>query len=196
MTNITAVILAAGRSSRMGVPSKALAHLDGQTVLSRIVERLDNQVERIVINGRKTIFGSQNLPIIEDKTTAFSGPLAGLYSAMSDPLLGATRKILIVPCDSPFLPLDLVSVLDAALGQSDVACVRYKGVLQPTFSLWNKRVNKKVSSSLFEHGNGGFKPLLSSLDTTVVDWPEQAVDPFFNINTVEDLRIAEENLCH
>jgi molybdopterin-guanine dinucleotide biosynthesis protein A len=196
MIDTVAVILAAGKSSRMGVPSKALVHLGGQTLLSRIVARLDDQVTQVVINGDKTIFDAQNLPVIEDKTAAFSGPLAGLHSAMSDPSLQWVESFVIVPCDSPFLPLDLVSVLVAALGQSDVACVRYKGILQPTFSLWRKQVAKNVSDAVFKKGNGGFKPLLSSLNTAVVDWPEQAVNPFFNINTSDDLRMAEENLCH
>jgi molybdopterin-guanine dinucleotide biosynthesis protein A len=78
---------------------------------------------------------------------------------------------------------------------ADVACIRYQGFAQPTFSLWHKRVAPAVKEAMLVKKYGGFKPLLADLNTVYLDWPEQSVSPFFNINTVDDLAEAEGLLC-
>jgi molybdopterin-guanine dinucleotide biosynthesis protein A len=78
---------------------------------------------------------------------------------------------------------------------ADVACVRYESVAQATFSLWHKRTVEAVKNALLSDHNGGFKPLLSNLNTVYLDWPDSPVNPFFNINTPEDLSVAEKILC-
>ena len=96
---------------------------------------------------------------------------------------------MLVPCDGPFIPDNLVAQLYHKItdGDADIACIRYQGFVQPTFSLWHKRTRAAVEKALLVDGNGGFKPLLNSLKTVYFDWPEQQVNPFFNINTPQEL---------
>ena len=69
--------------------------------------------------------------------------------------------------------------------------MRYQGVAQPTFSLWHKRLLANIENALLVEQLGGFKPLLDKLNSVYVDWPEQPINPFFNINTPEQLKEAE-----
>ncbi|MDG0969393.1 MAG: molybdenum cofactor guanylyltransferase [Porticoccaceae bacterium] len=195
MNNVTAVILAGGRSHRMGVSTKAMLMFGGETLLSRISHRIAPQADRLLINGDPRFLVNSQYPVIEDRTDPFSGPLAGLYSALVDPLALESDYILVVPCDSPFVPIDLVHSLLTAMGDADIACARYKGIPQPTFSLWHRRQTDLITKALLSRGDGGFKPLMAELDTVYVDWGESSVNPFLNINTPDDMQLAEGFLC-
>lgn len=194
MINFDGVILAAGKSSRMGSVNKAQASLGGRSLLETVVARIKPQVERLLINGDPALCGDQ---AVADKVEGFQGPLAGLYSALCSDQLSTAEYLLLVPCDGPFVPSNLAAELYANTVQvsTDIACVRYQGVAQPTFSLWHKRLLPQVQQALLEEQQGGFKPLLQRLETVYVDWPEQQPNPFFNINTPEDLALAETLLC-
>ena len=194
MNKVDGVILAAGRSSRMGSVNKAQASLGGQPLLQAVVARVKPQVRQLLINGDPAICGEQ---AVADRVQGFQGPLAGLYSARCSDRLSTADYLLLVPCDGPFVPTNLASELYVSTVQAaaDVACVRYQGVAQPTFSLWHKRVLPEVKRALVEQQQGGFKPLLQRLHTAYVDWPEQQPNPFFNINTRHDLALAETMLC-
>jgi molybdopterin-guanine dinucleotide biosynthesis protein A len=195
MNNVTAVILAGGRSNRMGVSAKAMLMFGGETLLSRISNRIAPQADRLLINGDPRFLVNSQYPVIEDRTDPFSGPLAGLYSALVDPSALESEYILVVPCDSPFVPIDLATSLLAAMGDADIACARYEGIPQPTFSLWHRRQTDVITKALLGRGDGGFKPLMTELDTVYVDWVESAVNPFLNINTPDDMQLAEGFLC-
>lgn len=197
VTNVNVMILAGGRSSRMGGANKALIPLGAQTLLERVIKRLESQVDRIAISGDPKSLSDLGYPIVQDRVTKFSGPLAGLYSALIDPYLNTAEYLLLAPCDGPFVPKNLVSELYPLITNcnADVACVRYESVAQATFSLWHKRTITAVKSALLSDHNGGFKPLLSKLNTVYLDWPESPINPFFNINTPEDLTVAEKILC-
>lgn len=99
MTNVNAMILAGGRSSRMGGANKALIPLGGQVLLERVIKRLQPQVDRIAISGDSQILSDLDYQIVEDRVTKFSGPLAGLYSALIDPYLNTAEYLLLAPCD-------------------------------------------------------------------------------------------------
>ncbi|MCS5588232.1 MAG: molybdenum cofactor guanylyltransferase [Porticoccaceae bacterium] len=200
MTAIDGLILAAGRSSRMGSGNKGQALLAGRPLLEHVSERLAPQVDNLFINGLQDDDLAWSLPLVKgrvkDSGEAFQGPLSGLWSALTDSRLQSTY-LMIVPCDGPFIPDNLVAELYAQIitGNADVVCIRYKGIQQPTFSLWHKRVTSAVEKALLINRDGGFKPLLKSLKTLHLDWPEQLVNPFFNINTQDDLKRAEQILC-
>jgi molybdopterin-guanine dinucleotide biosynthesis protein A len=149
------------------------------------------------VNGDPVALGDQQYPIIEDALADFQGPLAGLYSALVSRMLSDAEYLVIVPCDGPFVPANLVVELSRQIvtADSDCACIQYRGFVQPTFSLWHKRVIPLIEQALLVRKQGGFKPLFNALNTVYIDWPEQAVDPFFNINTAEDLDVAEAILC-
>jgi molybdopterin-guanine dinucleotide biosynthesis protein A len=195
--NVDAVILAGGKSSRMGVPNKALISLAGRSLVNRVADRLVSQVDLICVSGSQDILMSLEYPIIEDRVANFSGPLAGLYSTLLYPKLTNADYLLLAPCDGPFIPENLVKELYEAVVQfdADVAVVRYEGFIQATFSLWNKRVLDSVKQALLVDQLGGFKPLLKRLKSEYLDWPKQNINPFFNINTEQDLFFAKSLLC-
>ena len=194
MTNIDGVILAAGRSSRMGESNKVQSQLAGRALLDHVRDRLEPQVDQLIVNGDSAICGEA---AVVDVIDGAKGPLVGLYSALISEQLSAAEFLMMVPCDGPFIPTNLVAELyrEIQLADADIACVRYGGVAQPTFSLWHKRVTPAVEQALLVKKQGGFKPLLASLDSRYLDWPEQVLNPFFNINTQDDLVEAEALLC-
>ena len=197
MINVDAVILAAGRSSRMGSVNKVQAVLAGKPLLNHVIDRLVPQVDQLVINGDAGICGDSGYPLVEDALDGFQGPLMGLYTAINSDKLGQGTYLMMVPCDGPFIPNDLVAELHQQILEqdADIACIRYQGFAQPTFSLWHKRVAPAVKEAMLVKKYGVFKPLLADLKTAYLDWPEQAISPFFNINTVDDLAEAEGLLC-
>lgn len=196
MKNIDGLILAAGRSKRMGFGDKLKSMLAGKTLLEHAIDRLGPQVNELFINADAALCDEQSQPIITDRVEGFQGPLAGLWSALKSDRLSAAHYLMITPCDGPFIPDNLVAELYHMIVQSDadIACVRYKNFAQPTFSLWHKRVLPAVEEALLVKTQGGFKLLLSELTTVYLDWPEQPLNPFFNINTPEDLAEAERLL--
>jgi molybdopterin-guanine dinucleotide biosynthesis protein A len=194
---VDGLILAAGRSNRMGASNKVHAVLNGKPLLHHVIERLAPQVQTLAVNGDPAALGDQQYPIIEDALAGFQGPLTGLYSALVSRSLSDAKYLMMVPCDGPFVPANLVAELSRqiAVADSDCACIHYKGFSQPTFSLWHKRVTPAVEQALLVRKQGGFKPLFEGLHTLYIDWPEQVIDPFFNVNTPEDLAVAETILC-
>lgn len=197
MINVNAIILAGGRSSRMGVGSKALIRLGDKILLEHVIQRLQPQVDDLAVNGDALLLTNVGCPIIEDKVAKFSGPLAGLYSGLLDQRLSSAEYLLLAPCDGPFIPNNLASKLYGLIlsQNADIACVRYENIAQATFSLWHKRTVTAVKKALLSDHNGGFKPLLGELNTVYFDWPDSPVNPFFNINTPDDLNVAERILC-
>jgi len=194
MTNVDGVILAAGRSSRMGAINKLQVPLSGRTLLEHAKDNLGPQVDRLLVNGDTKLCGAA---AFADKIAGFKGPLVGLYSALTSEQLSSAEYLMMVPCDGPFMPDNLVEALYQKIVQTDadIACISYQGFAQPTFSLWHKRVRPAIEQALLIEENGGFKPLLGSLNSVYLEWPEQAINPFFNINTPEDLAKAERLLC-
>ena len=194
MINVDGVILAAGRSSRMGSVNKVQSVLAGRTLLEHAVTKLTPQVDVLVVNGDRSLCGDG---AIADKVEGFKGPLVGLYSALLSDKLSSAQYLMMAPCDGPFIPENLVAALyrEISAADADIACVRYQNFAQPTFSLWHKRVAPMVEQALLIKKNGGFKPLLEGLNSVYLDWPEQVINPFFNINTQDDLAEAERLLC-
>ncbi|MBT6114207.1 MAG: molybdenum cofactor guanylyltransferase [Porticoccaceae bacterium] len=197
MSNIDGLILAAGRSKRMGCENKLKSILGGKALLEIVVERLKPQVKELFINADPVLLEGQSLTLINDHIEGFLGPLTGLWSALKSDQLSTANYLMIAPCDGPFIPCNLVSELYQLIiaNDADIACVRYQGFAQPTFSLWHKRVLPAVEKTLLVKKQGGFKPLLKELNTVYFDWPEQPLNPFFNINTPADLAEAERLLA-
>ena len=111
---ITGVILAGGLGRRMGGVDKGLQNLNGRPLVQWVLDRLTPQVDTVLISANQNLlrYGEFGCPVVPDRIPDFSGPLAGLHAALSQstsPLLAT------VPCDSPFLPADLVQRLHSAL---------------------------------------------------------------------------------
>ena len=189
------VILAGGRSSRMGVSRKALIELNGKPLLKYAIDSLQPFLAPLLLSCESETdeFGDFGLPVVPDLLPRFRGPLTGLCSALQYlDKLGHNDGLVLCPCDAPFIPHNLVQVLlDADQGKHrPVVVISYQGVLQPTFSLWQNHHLPVIYEQVVNKGFGGLKHVLTSLPHTVVEWAPARPPPFFNVNTPADLKTA------
>ncbi|MDY0070809.1 MAG: molybdenum cofactor guanylyltransferase MobA [Porticoccaceae bacterium] len=204
-SGVVGLVLAGGRSSRFNAGradgiAKALVPLRGEPLVSHVVRRLGPQVSRLLINvnedgERYRRFGEVVADSLPKGYPRYPGPLAGLVSGMAWLVDKGIQFewVALAPCDGPFLPTELVGRLRhaAEAAGAEVACPAYLGEVQPTFSLWHRRCLDVLRTELLTLGFGGFKALIDRLPSARVDWPDEGFDPFFNINTPDDLARAE-----
>jgi molybdopterin-guanine dinucleotide biosynthesis protein A len=189
------VILAGGRSRRMGVARKALLSLNGQPLLAHVIGRMQPQLGTLLISGESQTdeFDRFGLPLVPDLLPHHRGPLTGLCSALRYLAeKGEDNGLVLCPCDAPFIPVDLVAILlEAGHGaEKPVVVVSYEGVLQPTFSLWQSHHLPVIFDAVVKRGQGGLKHVLGLLPHTVVEWTSAEPPPFFNVNTPAELKTA------
>ncbi len=187
---ITGLILAGGRGRRMGSIDKGLAPFGGRPLIDHVIERLAPQVDRLLVNANRNLehyarFGS---PVIADRIDGFAGPLAGLEAGLA---ACPTPYLVCAPCDSPFLPPDLVSRLADTLtaAKASVAVARTGDRLHPVFSLM--RTDELPDLQAFMRAGGRrFENWLQRLKWVPCPF-DDAPDAFANINTPEELRAHE-----
>ena len=198
MTTILGVILAGGQASRMGGGDKSLLSLSGRRVIDHVLERLQPQVSDIVLNanGDPTRFTEFGLPVVADTVLEFPGPLAGILAGLDCAAEQGKNYILTVAADTPFFPTDLHSRLDQArrLQAKPIALAATLGnskvYRHPTFGLWPVSLRDDLRQSLAT----GVRTVVLWTDQHGVAealFPTDQYDPFFNINTPEDLVKAE-----
>ena len=185
---ITGLLLAGGLGRRMGGADKglvALKTLDGRTMASWILERLRPQVGTMLINANRNFdeWNRYGERVVSDEFGKFAGPLAGIHAglrACSTPWLVST------PCDSPFLPHDLVARLAADIlnTNADVASVRVDSRLQPVFALIRHDVLPLLEEFLLEGGRS-IEAWFRTLHWVAVDFDNS--DAFANFNSPEEL---------
>lgn len=182
-SNITGVILAGGRSSRMG-EEKGLIDINGQPLFEHIAQRLYPQVGEILIscNQNSERYGRNN-QTVPDLKQDFSGPLAGMLAALS---VSKTEWILFVPCDVPDFPIDLSERLFAELSGQKAAYVRDPEREHPTLCLLNRSLIQALTSYL-ENGDRKLMIFLDNIGANSVLFSESAA--FFNLNTPEDVAL-------
>ena len=186
---VTGVVLAGGQGRRMGTVDKGLVVLDGRPMVSHVLQRLTPQVDEILINANQHLdeyaaFGHRVCP---DAIGGFAGPLAGLHVGLTQ----ATHALVVtVPCDSPFLPLDLVMRLHRALelNAADLAVARTFDQPHPVFALVRKSVQPHLTRFL-EGGGRKIDAWYATLSTVEVAFDDEA-EAFRNINTVDELSAA------
>src|SRR3954465_1097930 len=131
---ISGIILAGGLGRRMGGVDKGLQPLRGKPMVEHVLARLSPQVGEIIINANQNAeaYGRFGHRVIGDDIAGFAGPLAGLHAGLK-----AARNPLVVtvPCDSPFLPSDLVSRLHSSLKDNDLAVAKTGDQAHPVFAL-------------------------------------------------------------
>lgn len=184
---ITGVILAGGLARRMGGVDKGRQLLNGKPLVEHVAARLEPQVQTLLINANRSQddYAPLGYRLIEDALPDFPGPLAGLHAALS---VAETPFVITAPCDSPYLPLDLVACLYAALQQNDskVAIATAGGRQHPVFCLCHRDRFDALDHFL---RNGGRKVMhwCAENEAVEVDFPEQ-IDAFRNFNTLNDLK--------
>ena len=194
---VVGVVLAGGRSRRMGGGDKSFALLAGRPLIAHAIERLAPQVDAIVVsaNGPRMQYASLGVPVVADTVAGFAGPLAGFLAGMewARANVPAASHVATVAVDTPFFPADLVARLAAATGPEGMAVARTGGRAHPVFALLPVSAAGDLTRFVSAGGSLKVADWLARHDVVLVDFDEDArgFDPFFNINTPEDLARAE-----
>jgi len=183
----------------MGGGDKALLPLGRETILAHVVARLAPQVGALMLNanGDPARFAGYGLPVVADSVGGWPGPLAGVLAGLDWAAARGARWVVTAPADTPFLPRDLVARLRSAAGDAGLAVAATAGegarVLHPTFGLWPVSLRDELRVALAE-GTRKVSAWAERHGAAVALFPAGAPDPFFNVNTPDDLRRAEEML--
>ncbi len=202
------VILAGGQATRMGgsddnLVDKGLLQLGSQTILSHVVDRFEPQVGALILNanGDAARFSAMNLPVVNDAPGDLAGPLAGILAGLDYAADHGFDHIVTAAADTPFLPPDLVPQLQlqaeitgAPVVLSATPCPERKQQRQPTFGLWSVTLRDDLRSAL----NDGLRKIVAFTqprgNAYAVFALTGGVNPFFNVNTPEDLVQAHDIL--
>lgn len=203
-TRYPAVILAGGLATRMGGGDKSLRDLGGTPILNHVIDRLAPQAGAIALNanGDPARFEGLGLPVVADSIEGFAGPLAGVLAGLDWAAEQGAEALVSVAADTPFFPTDLVARLEAARRDTGhpIAMAaspdggRKSGLgRHPTFGLWPVALRDDLRAALSD----GLRKVVMWTDrhgtaTALFDTP--GPDPFFNVNTPEDLEIARTRL--
>jgi molybdenum cofactor guanylyltransferase len=188
---VLGAIIAGGESSRMGA-EKAFVTLDGVSLIARVMSRIRFQVEETVVNAHGDLarFDYLQVPILRDALPTGT-PLAGLHAALAYAKRHDFDAVLSVGSDQPFLPLDLVEKLEEA-GRSTGAAVGISGGQTHYLTgLWSAALAPELEAQI-NKGMRRVQDFVAHVATEKVEWLTFPHDPFFNINTPEDLARAEE----
>jgi len=188
---ITGVVLAGGLGRRMGGVDKGLQLLRGKPMVAWVIERFQPQVDEVLINANQNVerYAALGHRVIPDEIAGYAGPLAGLHRGLTE---AAHDLVATVPCDSPFLPLDVVARLRAALerNHTEIAVAKTGEQPHPVFCLCRKEVLPGLTAFL---GAGGRKIDAWYAALAVVEVPfDDEADAFRNINTAGELAAAEK----
>jgi molybdopterin-guanine dinucleotide biosynthesis protein A len=200
-SRIAGVILAGGKSRRMGGGDKALMPLAGTPMIAHIAGRLAPQVGATVIVANGDVTGLQplGLPIVVDAVGDYAGPLAGLLSGMiwTREHRSEAQWIATTPCDTPFLPEDYVGALRQAAGDraERIVIAASEGGSHFASGLWPVALHDDLAASL-EAGEHRMHRWIERHANQLVSFPivtagAHRIDPFFNVNTREDFEMAE-----
>ncbi|MEO8123091.1 MAG: molybdenum cofactor guanylyltransferase MobA [Burkholderiales bacterium] len=194
--DITGLVLAGGRGSRMGGVDKGLQSYQGMPLAMHAMLRLAPQVGAMIINANRNLaaYESFGVPVFPDASGDFAGPLAGFVVGLEQ---CETPYLATVPCDSPLFPVDLVDRMAAALADANaeiaVACAPEGGVMraQPVFCLMNSALLESLVR--FTH-TGGRKIDRWTAQHACVEVPFDDVRAFFNANTLAELHDLQQSI--
>ncbi|MGB3406999.1 MAG: molybdenum cofactor guanylyltransferase MobA [Jannaschia sp.] len=190
------VILAGGRATRMGGGDKGRLALKGRTLIARVIDVLAPQVDRLALNanGDPGRWSDLGLPVLPDTAGDHPGPLAGVLAGLDWAASVGCPHIVTAAADTPFLPPDLVPRLLLSVGPSGLAlaATRDGGRVwpQPTFGLWPVALREDLRNALAE-GTRKVLHWTDRHDAGLAVFATEPWDPFFNVNTPDDLARAE-----
>lgn len=198
--SIAGIILAGGLSTRMGSIDKCLLELGGKTLIQHAIDRLQSQVDHLAINtnSQDLNYGAYEIPIVPDSVTGFAGPLAGILAGMEWADKQGADKLLSVAADTPFFPYDLRDKLEKTLtdNKHKIAMAQTPNISKrlarhPTFGLWPVDLKIDLRQALDQ----GIRKVVAWAEPhglTTACFDNSRFDPFFNVNTPEDYRKAQE----
>ena len=189
---IVAAIFAGGEGLRMG-GDKFLRRIRNRTMLELALACAKAQADRVALSVRDSTqdLGADQSPLLlDDRRTA--GPIAGLAAALTWAHAEEAGWVLTLPCDTPFAPRDLAARLGQAAKRSTAlaAIARSDGVAHPACALWSVSLIAPLADYIAE-GRLSLIGFAERVGCAIADWPVAPFDPFFNVNTPEDLARAE-----
>ena len=199
--SVAGVVLAGGLSRRMGGGDKTLLTVAGEPMLQRVIDRLKPQVGNLVLNanGDPARFAAYGLPVVTDPIEGFAGPLAGVLAGLRWAGENTNaRHVVSAAGDTPFFPRDLVAkLLDAAGGKDRIVLASSNGRAHPVIGLWPVSLADDLDAFLTAGETRKVLVWVDRHDNTTVDFPmletgTEPLDPFFNINTPEEISVAEQ----
>ena len=192
------LILNGGLARRMGRADKGLIALAGRPMLAHVLERLAPQCRALALsaNGAPARFADFGLPVLADDPPGFAGPLAGILAGLEFCARGAPPRVThlaSLPADAPFAPVDFVARLHAArrAAGAEIAVAVSGGRAHPVAALWPVALAGELRRALEADGLRKVEGFVARYRLAAAEWPSEPLDPFFNVNTPEDLALAE-----
>jgi len=190
--NISGIILAGGKSSRMG-EDKALKKINGTALIEFTIKKIQQQVNSIFINTNQNQleYNKFNFPLISDLNPNHLGPLSGIYSSLK---IITTDWAFFAACDTPYLPNDIVSRLYNKVQKQDklIAVVETNNKLQPLVLLLHKDLTDSMNTFL-SSGERKTQHWILQQQPAILDCSNE-IDAFININTTEDFLEFAKNV--
>jgi molybdopterin-guanine dinucleotide biosynthesis protein A len=192
------VVLAGGLARRMGGGDKGLLDLGGRPVLDHVLDRIEPQVAAVALNanGDARRFDHYKLPVLPDPVENHPGPLAGVLAGLHWAAANGGDRIVTVAADTPFFPADLVPRLLLAAERADapIALAETKDGRHPTFGIWDVSLKDDLARALAD----GIRKIVTWTDghgaVSAQFEAHDGFDPFFNVNTPDDLDLARTML--
>lgn len=190
LAEVTGVILAGGRGSRMGGEDKGLVMLNGQPLYQHVLQRVQPQVATVCIsaNRNQTRYLQSGFPVIADSIPGYAGPLAGMLAALQ---AVTTPWALFVSCDTPFIPCHLAQQLWQQRGSASAVWVRNADRDHPNIALIHRQAIEQLADFL-QRGERKLMLFLASIDAKPVIFTDDS-RCFTNINTLDDLHHYQEH---
>lgn len=190
-SKVTALVLAGGRGSRIGGKDKGLIKLGGKTLVERVIERIKPQVGALIVsaNRNQEQYGRLGCTVVSDQLKDYQGPLAGIAAAL--PSI-KTDYLLVVPCDTPLIPTDLVARLHQAMvdEEADMAIAHDGEQLQHLFMLVRRHAAASIHEFLDEGGRAA-RDWAAKMFPAVA-WFTDQPKALVSVNTPEDLAALEQ----
>jgi molybdopterin-guanine dinucleotide biosynthesis protein A len=196
-TEVVGAILAGGLARRMGGGDKGLIRVGGEPMLRHVIERLAPQVDAMMLNanGDPTRFGDFGLPVSADPVAGHPGPLAGVLAGLEWAARHHRQARFVVTAagDTPFLPRNLVALLMAAMTaeRAEMAVAASGGRSHPVFALWPVTLAEPLRRAIVGEEIRKVDRFTARYPVATAAFEDQPIDPFFNINTPDDLAEAE-----
>ena len=195
------LVLNGGLARRLGGVDKGLVLITGQPMIARAIERLRPQCGALAIsaNGDPSRFAGFGLPVLADDPPEFAGPLAGVLAGLEHCARAAPpiTHVATLPANSPFAPHDFVAKLHEArrAAGAAIAVAASGGRRHHVAALWPVALAAELRRALVQEGLRKVEDFEARFSVAAAEWPTEPVDPFFNVNTVQDLARAEALLA-
>ncbi len=190
---IVGTILAGGLSRRMNGPEKSLLPLAGVPLIERVANRFSNQVHQLIINanGDPSRFERLGFPVVADTVEGFAGPLAGVLASMRWAMEQTdARHVLTVAADTPFFPNEYAERMRRGVQPDTIRLASSNGRRHPVFGLWPVDLADPLEQFLAA-GERKVMLFVEQYANEMIEFNAENPDPFFNINTPEDIGLAE-----